>query len=164
MKLKELTYAAILIATLSICAQIVIPTGLVPFNLSLLAVFLIGTLLSPTLAALSIITYLLLGIIGLPIFAGFGSGFGAILGPTGGYLISYIPMVLVISLLAKENLILGILISIIICHVCGFLWLSYSRDIPVWTAFLIGSLKFLPFDLIKGLIAFLLIKKLDRII
>ena len=159
---SQLTKAALLVATLAICAQIIIPTGLVPFNLSLLAIFLIGALLTPTYAALSIITYLLLGIIGLPIFAGLSSGLGAILGPTGGYLISYLPMVLVISLLSKRNLILSLLLSIIICHTLGVLWLSYSRQIPIWSAFIVGSLEFLPFDFLKAAIALWLITKKER--
>ena len=160
MKLKEIIKSAILVAVLAVCAQIIIPAGPIPFNLSVLAVLLIGGLLSPMYAALTIAVYILLGFAGLPIFAGWGSGFDTILGPTGGYIMSFLPMALVVSAFAKRNLILGIALAIAICHTMGTIWFACSRQIPMWGAFLAGSLPFVAFDLLKGVIAFLLMKRL----
>ena len=69
--------------------NIPLPFTPVPITLQTLMVLLSGTILGAELGGLAMIIYLLLGAIGLPVFAGGSSGFGALLGPTGGYLLSY---------------------------------------------------------------------------
>jgi len=164
-----MTKAALCVAMVAVAAQIVVPIGIVPFNLSVLAVLLAGGLLKPAYAFFAMIVYLLLGICGLPIFAGFQAGIGAIVGPTGGYLISFPFMAVVVSKMINSSkfalqikLIIGILLAIIICHVMGFLWLAYSREISIWSAFVAGSLIFIPFDLLKGALAYLIIRKIKK--
>ena len=78
-----------MVAVTAVAAQIAIPTPPVPFTLQVLAVLLSGLVLGPRHGALAQAVYLLVGTVGVPVFAEFSGGLGVILGPTGGYLISY---------------------------------------------------------------------------
>ena len=86
MKTRELAYTGILAALIAVCSWISIPTA-VPFTLQTFAVFLTLGLLGGRLGTLAVTVYLLLGAVGLPVFAGFHGGLGAFLGATGGYLV-----------------------------------------------------------------------------
>src|SRR3712207_1750584 len=90
-KLKGMIFAALFAALTAACAwfKVPLPFTPVPITLQTLAVLLSGAMLGAYYGALSMIIYLILGAIGLPVFAGGGSGFGSLLGPTGGYLLSY---------------------------------------------------------------------------
>src|SRR3989338_7427809 len=105
--LKPLVFAALFAALLAAVAwfKIPLPFTPVPITLQTLVVLLSGAVLGPYYGALSMILYLIVGAIGLPVFAGGGSGIGALLGPTGGYLFSYPVAAFVIGkLLEKKNL------------------------------------------------------------
>ena len=85
---KNIAYMALFSALTAICSWISIPT-LVPFTLQTFAIFLMVGLLGTKRSLLSILIYLLLGAIGLPVFAGFSGGLGMLFGTTGGYLIGF---------------------------------------------------------------------------
>lgn len=89
--LKEMVFAALFAALTAAVAwfKIPLPFTPVPITLQTLVVLMSGAMLGPYYGALSMIIYLVLGAIGLPVFAGGSSGIGALLGPTGGYLFSY---------------------------------------------------------------------------
>jgi biotin transport system substrate-specific component len=89
--LKPLIFAALFAALTAAVAPFKIPLGFtpVPITLQTLVVLMSGAMLGPYYGALAMILYIVVGVLGLPVFAGGGSGIGAILGPTGGYLISY---------------------------------------------------------------------------
>jgi biotin transport system substrate-specific component len=76
-------------AVTAVAAQIAIPIPPMPFTLQVLAVILSGLLLGPRYGALAQAVYVLVGAVGVPVFSEFSGGLGAILGPTGGYLVSY---------------------------------------------------------------------------
>ena len=88
-----MTLTALLAAVTAACSWISVPLPFtpVPINLATLAVFLAGGLLGAKYGSISIITYVLLGAIGVPVFNSFTGGIGIITGPTGGYIIGYIP-------------------------------------------------------------------------
>src|SRR5699024_5062047 len=90
-------------ALIAVASQIVIPLGLVPFSLQTLMIGLTASLLGRRVGTWSIIIYLLLGLIGLPVFAGGASGFGVLFGPTGGYLIGFIFASLLIGTLQSRS-------------------------------------------------------------
>ena len=89
--LKGLVFAALFAALVAAVAPFKIPLGFtpVPITLQTLVVLLSGAMLGSFYGAISMILYVIVGILGLPVFAGGSSGFGVILGPTGGYLLSY---------------------------------------------------------------------------
>lgn len=124
-KTLDLVYISLFAVLLALCAWITIPT-LVPFTLQTLGVFLTGSLLGPRRGLAALLVYLLLGLVGLPIFAGFNSGPGVLLGPTGGYLLGFLVGVPLIGLAAKPGktwvLALGMLAALLLCYAFGTAW------------------------------------------
>ena len=100
--LKEQLLAAIFAAVIAVFSQITIPIGLVPFSLQTFIVGLIVALLNRKIGTIAIFIYILLGLIGFPVFAGGGSGIAALIGPTGGFLIGFLPMAWLIGTLLKK--------------------------------------------------------------
>ncbi|MGT2910569.1 biotin transporter BioY [Streptococcus cameli] len=88
--IRTITYSAIGAGLLAVLSQISIPLGPVPFTLQTLAIGIIATLYKPKEAITSVLLYLLLGAIGLPVFAGGAAGFGVLFGATGGFLWAFI--------------------------------------------------------------------------
>ncbi|MDQ4126909.1 MAG: biotin transporter BioY, partial [Actinomycetota bacterium] len=90
MNVAMMTRVALMAAVTAVAAQITIPLPFspVPFTLQVPAVVLSGLLLGPRYGAVAQAIYVLLGAVGVPVFAGFKGGLGIIFGPTGGYLLS----------------------------------------------------------------------------
>ena len=94
MSVRDLSRAALFAALMALCAWISVPAP-VPFTLQTFALFLAPGLLGGRLGAAAVGGYLLLGAFGLPVFAGFSGGLGALLGPTGGFLLGFLLTALV---------------------------------------------------------------------
>ena len=92
MSTRTLTLTAIMTAMLCIIGPLTIPVGPVPVSLVSLALMLIAALLGARRGTLSCGVYLLLGLVGLPVFSGFAGGVGMLAGPTGGFLMGYLPL------------------------------------------------------------------------
>lgn len=143
-------------AILCVLAQITIPTQPIPFTLSLFAIFLIGALLPPRYALLAVISYVLLGAFGLPVFAGMKGGFQVLTGMTGGFIIAY-PMMALLTALSYHYmkkwkiaaLTAGMLLSLLLCYSFGSLWFSVSTGSSFGKALTLCVYPFVLFDLIK---------------
>ena len=85
----DMAYIGVFVGLMAVCSWISIPTA-VPFTLQTFAVFLAVTILGGKRGTLAIVVYLLLGMVGVPVFAGFSAGPGVLFGTTGGYLIGFI--------------------------------------------------------------------------
>ena len=96
-----ITMCALFAALLAVCSQIQIPLEFIPINLALFAVYLAGIILGPWAGASSVSVFVLLGVAGVPVFAGFKGGLGAITGPTGGYIVGYIFAALVTGFVVR---------------------------------------------------------------
>lgn len=149
-------------AVTAVAAQISIPLPFspVPFTLQVLAVILAGLLLGPRYGALAMGVYLLVGAVGAPVFFGFSGGLGHVLGPTGGYLISY-PFAAAAAGLAAQttaktprgralwtSIFWGIA-GLVIIYAIGATWLAFMTNLPPAAALAQGVLPFVAFDLIK---------------
>lgn len=167
MKTKDMALCALFAALLAVCAWLVIPAGDVPFTLQTFGVFAALGLLGGKRGTIAILVYLLLGAVGAPVFAGFKGGVGALLGVTGGYLVSYLFMGLVIILAEKgfgrSNLVFLIagVIALVVCYAFGTAWfvVAYARTAgPISWAAALGKcvLPFVIPDLIKLALAALL--------
>ncbi len=86
---KSLAYIALSVALMAICAWLTIP-GAVPFTMQTFAVFLVLTLLGGKHGTMAIGSYLLLGLVGFPVFSSFRGGVGVLFGTTGGYLLGFL--------------------------------------------------------------------------
>ncbi len=156
MKTIDLVMTGMFTAILVVMAQITIPTHPIPFTLSLFAVFLIGALLSPRYAFLSVIVYLLLGAFGVPVFSKMNGGIGYLTKSTGGYLMAYPIMAFITSLFYKYSkkfkvpaLACGMLISLFLCYLLGTLWFTKVSGMEFNDAIKACVYPFIPFDLVK---------------
>lgn len=170
-QLRRMVYAAMFGALTAIGSLIIIPMPPVPITLQTLFTGLAGVLLGSYAGALSQIVYVLLGIIGLPVFAGGKAGLGILLGPTGGYLVGFIVGAYVIGKIVesrKEPGLLWITISLVVgnlvIYTLGVMQLSLVAHLSIVKSLLAGVVPFLAGDLIKlaaaALIAFKLRKNL----
>ena len=158
---KNLAIIALFAALTAVLSQIVIPIGPVPINLALISVFVAGGLLGWKSGAVSQIIFVLLGGLGLPIFAGFNGGIGAILGPTGGFIIGYIPCVMLIGCIKQRWL--GMLLGLAVVYIMGISWYIYITGSSLAVAIMICVAPFLVGDFVKIVISLLAIKRLRRI-
>jgi len=143
-----------------------------PLNLALLAVFMAGVILGPRYGPLSQVVFILMGAIGIPVFANFRAGVGVLIGPTGGYLAGYVVAAMVIGLIShryynkgiKQTLVFGLamLLGMLACYVLGTAWLMYLTKTPLIPALIIYAAPFIPGDLIKLAAAVFLSGRLDN--
>lgn len=164
--LQGLIYAALFGAGTAAGAYIMVPVPPVPITLQTLFLYLAGALLGARLALLSQVVYLLLGIIGLPVFAGGKAGLGVLFGPTGGYLIGFVAAAYVVGKwneLVKRPSFLTVLLSMIAgtipIYVLGVLQLSLVAKLAPGKAVSAGVLPFLIGDGIKIVVATLLAQR-----
>ena len=131
----ELAYMAIAASLIALCSWISIPS-VVPFTLQTFGVFITVLLLGGRNGTMAVLTYLLLGAIGVPVFAGFSSGFGALLGNTGGYLLGFLLIGPAYCLTTKSigkgvlGETLGLLFGLVLCYALGTAWfmIVYTRS------------------------------------
>ncbi|MGB4645223.1 MAG: biotin transporter BioY [Dictyoglomaceae bacterium] len=141
-----------------------LPFSPVPFTFQVLFLFLISLYFSPKESFYIVFTYLLLGGLGFPIFAGGRGGFTALFGPTGGYLFGFLLAGITISYLKKYSEIYALILGIVIIYLLGSIWLVISIKIPYSKALITGVLPFIPYDLLKGAIAYLIWQRLRKIL
>lgn len=167
--LRRMVYASMFGALTAIGAYIVIPLQPVPVTLQTLFTYLSGILLGGYTGALSQIVYVLLGVIGLPVFASGKAGFGTLLGPTGGFLIGFIIGAFVIGKMIeikREPGILWIFLTLLMGTVCiyipGVLQLALVAKLSLVKAIMAGVVPFLPGDFLKMLAAVLIALTLKK--
>ncbi len=169
-----LTTSALSVALLAVCSWISIPAlgPFVPFTLQTFAVFLIAGLFELECSLTSVAAYILLGAVGVPVFAGFKGGIAALIGPTGGYIIGFVFSVLIIALFKRIKpgsvlfLIIGMIAGLAICYAFGTVWfyIVFSRNGDAKSIGTILSLCVTPFiipDAIKLSLAVILIDRLS---
>lgn len=124
---KEVCFCGLMVALMAVCSWISIPTT-VPFTLQTFGVFVAVGLLGGKLGSISVFVYVLMGAIGIPVFAGFSGGFGAITGTTGGYILGFIFSALVMWLMEKLFgksiivLVISMILGLIVCYAFGTAW------------------------------------------
>ncbi len=136
---------------------------LVPFTLQTLFILLAAVIMK-RYAVLPVALYVLLGICNLPVFHNGTAGIGVLLGPTGGYIIGFIPAALIAGLLLEKEVkftgIAAIAAASITIYALGTAWLSVSTGMPFVAAAMIGVIPFIPGDIIKGAAALVIGKRI----
>ena len=168
----DLAYVAVCAVLMAVCSWISIPAT-VPFTLQTFAVFCSLGLLGGKRGTAAILVYLLLGAVGVPVFAGFSGGIGILFGTTGGYLLGFILMGLIywlgerLSRNSRGVRIISMILGLLLCYAFGTAWFMFvyarqSGAIALGTALAWCVVPFLLPDLVKMALALLLSGRLRR--
>ena len=169
-QLRMTVYASLLAALTAAGAYLSIPIGPVPIILQNMFVLLSGLLLGSRWGLASVGVYILAGACGLPVFAGGLGGISRIAGPTGGYLLGYLPAVYVIGLITekiKQNMVVDVIAMIcgcIIIYACGVTWLKVLTGMTLAKTLTVGIYPFLIGDALKIAAAAVIAKSLRPVI
>jgi len=169
--IHQMTLISLFAALTAVGAFISIPLYPVPLTLQTLFTLLAAMTLGSVMGMSSQIIYVLLGVIGLPVFAGFKAGIGILFGPTGGFLIGFIISAYVIGKIIEAKneknffyYFLAGLSGMIIIYITGITQLSLVTGIGVKKALIVGMFPFLPGDILKIIAASFIASKLKLVI
>lgn len=174
MKTLDMVYIALFACLMAICSWISIP-GEVPFTLQTMGVFLAIGLLGGKRGTLAVLVYILMGVVGLPVFSGFSGGIGKLVGVTGGYIVGFLASALVMwameTLFGKKKwaLALSMVIGLLVCYAFGTAWFMvlYTSSKGAITLGAVLGMCVIPYiipDVIKIAVALLLTNILKRFV
>ncbi len=167
-QVKSLVLCALFAALTAVCSQLQIPLPMIPINLALFAVNLCGALTSKSKAALAMAAYMLMGVIGLPVFTGLRGGAGVLFGRTGGYILGYIASAFLISLILEKwgrafwKMCLAMAAGTAGCYAFGTVWFMVLTGNGLWASLTICVFPFLLGDAVKILLAAFLAGRLEK--
>ena len=171
-KTRDIVYMSVFTAMISICSWISIPAS-IPFTLQTMGVFMTVGLLGGKRGTLTVLTYILLGAIGVPVFAGLTGGISVLLGTTGGYIMGFLLSALLMwgieTIMGRNQIVLAfsMIAGLIVCYVFGTAWfmLIYTQHSGVIGLSTVLGLCVVPFiipDLIKIGVALFLTNRLKK--
>ncbi|MGN1000098.1 MAG: biotin transporter BioY [Faecousia sp.] len=174
LKTRDMVYIALSAVLIAVCSWISIPS-VVPFTMQTFGVFLTVAVLGGKRGTLAVLIYLLLGVMGLPVFAGFSGGIGCLLGNTGGYIIGFLFLALIMWAMERlwgtgtGMLALSMVLGLLACYAFGTAWfvLIYARTaepIGLWAALSWCVFPYILPDLAKIALALALRKRLSAAI
>lgn len=170
---REMTFTAIFAALLAVCSWITVPL-VIPITMQTFAVFAAVLILGPKCSFAALSVWMLLGIAGAPVFAGFKAGISVLSGLTGGYILGFLlcpPIYAVITKTFGRNLPVrasALIIDMFVYYSFGTAWfiVLYTRtgDISVWSALQKCVIPFLPFDIAKLVLALAVESRVGRLV
>ncbi len=169
-RVRLLTVTAMCSATICIMSMISINLGFIAFSLSMLAVVLTGLILPPLYATSACLIYVVLGAVGLPVFAGLAGGLGVLFSKSGGFIFSYPLVALIVSVFIKiygykkATIILSMVISILVCYIFGVSWFMFVTGLDAFTSIIYCVLPFVAIDAIKCFLAYSITSKIKKYI
>ncbi len=159
MTTKTIAMIAVMTAVTCVLAPLSIPIGPVPISLTNLAIYFGLYILGTRKETISYLVYMLIGLAGVPVFSGFTGGPGKLIGPTGGYIIGFVPMAILAGLVIDKTkgklvpCLLAMVAGTAVCYVFGTIWLAYQGQMDFMKALFLGVIPFIPGDLIKMVLA-----------
>lgn len=159
---RKITYSALFVAIISVISQIAIPMpSLVPITLQTLAIALCGYLMGWKIGLCVTTVYILLGAVGAPVFSSFQGGFSVIIGHGGGFIVGFIPLVILCGAAKKPlpAIILGAF-GTLICHMLGVLWYMGLTSNPFIASLVLVSLPYIFKDIAFCVLAYFIAEKL----
>ena len=171
-KTYDLVYIAVFAVVMAVCSWISIPAQ-VPFTLQTFGVFMAVGVLGGKRGTMAVLVYVLLGAVGVPVFAGFSGGIGALLGNSGGYIIGFIFSALVMwafeKFLGRKPVvqIISMIVGLLVCYAFGTVWFMvvYAKNTKAVELAVVLGWCVIPFiipDLIKIGLALALSKRLGK--
>ena len=168
-QLIDMALIAMMAALIAVCSWISITVGEIPFTLQTFAVFVAVGLLGMKRGLLSVVVYILLGAVGVPVFAGFTGGISVLFGTTGGYIVGFLFLALLAGLILDKFgkkvyvMIIALVLGLLVCYAFGTAWFMviYMKNTgPVGLMTVLGWCVF-PFiipDLVKMALAIAITK------
>lgn len=157
---RSICFIALFTAVTAVLSIISIPTPIgVPITLQTFAIALSGFVLGKKYGTCSTILYILLGMIGIPVYAGMQAGIGALFGATGGYLFGFVFMAFFCGIGIEQKkrtlLVLFSILGLTCCHILGIIQLKFVLDISWPAAAFAGSVPYLLKDALSVIGAYL---------
>ena len=155
----KIAIIGVMTALTCIMGPLSLPIGIVPISLTNLAIYLTVCILGWKLGTKSYCVYLLIGLVGVPVFSGFSGGPGKLFGPTGGYLIGFLFMALICGVFIDNfrgkvyMYVIGMIIGTAVTYMFGTAWLAYQAHMSFAVALGAGVIPFIPGDLAKIIVA-----------
>lgn len=170
MQTKEVTLIGLMTAVICILGPLSIPLpfSVVPISFANLAICFTVYILGWKNGTISCLIYLILGLAGVPVFAGFSGGFDKFAGPTGGYLVGFIFLALISGLFIEKFKgkiymhAIGMFFGMAVTYLLGTVWLSWQLGLTFWQGLLMGVIPYIPGDIFKIVAALMLGPKLRK--
>ncbi len=171
---KNMVLCALCAAIICVLAPIAVPIGPVPISLATFAVMLAGVLTGAKWGTIATAVYLLLGIVGVPVFAGYSAGIDKFAGPTGGYLAGYLFLSFLCGLIYYRTgrqqkgvmkyvwMFAAMLIGTAVLYTFGTAWFCIQSGTPVGAALGMCVLPFLPGDFLKMVVVAVVVPPVER--
>lgn len=160
LSIQQIAEIGVMTAVICVLApfSIPLPFSPVPISLTMLAIYFSCYALGMTKAAIAYLVYLLLGLVGVPVFSGFTAGPGKLFGPTGGYLIAFLATAIISGFFIDKFEkwyfdVVGMVLGITVAYVVGSIWLSMQAGMTISAAFMAGCIPFIPADIAKIVLA-----------
>ncbi len=171
-KVIDMVYIAMMAVLIAICSWIYIPTA-VPFTLQTFAVFCTVGLLGGKRGTIAVLIYILMGMVGIPVFQGFRGGIGELFGMTGGYIIGFLFLAILYWVITQFfgskliPMVIAMVAGLMVCYTFGTLWFMYVygnsvKPIGIVAALSMCVFPFVLFDLLKIALAVIITKRLSK--
>lgn len=170
MKVREMTYTALFAAIICIAAPWSIPVGAIPLSLATLAVYVAASVMDWKHGTLAVLIYILIGAVGVPVFASFTGGVQKIAGVTGGFIIGYLPCAFITGIIVdrlenkKWAYPVAMLAGTAACYLCGTAWYMLQTGTGLLAALAVCVVPFLIGDAVKIVAASALAYPLRRVL
>lgn len=151
----QMAVTALMAAVMCVLGPLTVPIGAVPISLENFVICLTAWLLGPKFGTLSVAVYLCIGLIGVPVFSGYGAGLAKLAGPTGGYLVGYLLLALIGGLFIEKsngNPVvsgIGLVLGDAACYVLGTAWFVFQMQCELGYALSVCVYPFIALDLAK---------------
>ena len=163
-----LAMTAVMAAVMAVVAPFSISIGPIPLSLCTLVIYMNAYILGWKRGTVATLVYVLLGAVGMPVFNGFSGGLGVVAGPTGGYIVGYLPLALICGLAvaaAPKNRVgqfIGMILGTAVLYALGTAWYCVQSGNPLGVAMGYCVIPFLPGDAVKILLAAFLALRLRK--
>ena len=151
----QMAVTALMAAVMCVLGPLTVPIGAVPISLANFVICLTAWLLGPKFGTLSVAVYLCIGLIGVPVFSGYGAGLAKLAGPTGGYLVGYLLLAIIGGLFIEKsngNPVvsgIGLVLGDAACYVLGTAWFVFQMQCELGYALSVCVYPFIALDLAK---------------
>lgn len=158
-KTKKMLICALFAAVICIASPFTINIGPVPITLSVFAIALTAFSVGSCNSAIATLLYILIGLVGLPVFSKFQGGVGVIMSPTGGFILSYVFVALILGLCTKTKNVIRVCLlciaALFVCYLFGTVWFVAITKSSIVYALTVCVVPFIPVDIAKLILAYI---------